>query len=204
MPQEPRPQDRPPDRPREAAPDPAAPRASVIDDYAAIGDCKTIALVSRSGSIDWLCLPHFSGASVFASLLDADRGGCFSIRPAGEILEAAFQRWVLGRAVFYGWLGFHPPDNTPRRVGGRAVKQRVKRGFPDLTLVRGEVLLFAELKKHRQYPDRDQRAWHDALRATGVEVYVWRPDDAEQIDERLGRGRARIPLDFIPRRAAAL
>ena len=52
-----------------------------IGDYAAIGNCKTLALVSSHGSIDWCCLPNFSGASVFAALLDAERGGRFAIRP---------------------------------------------------------------------------------------------------------------------------
>ena len=46
-----------------------------------IGDCHTAALVSRSASVDWCCLPRFDSASVFARLLDAERGGYCQIAP---------------------------------------------------------------------------------------------------------------------------
>jgi len=56
-------------------------RYDPIRDYAAIGDGQSAALVSRSGSVDWCCLGRFDADPVFCRLVDADRGGFFSIRP---------------------------------------------------------------------------------------------------------------------------
>jgi alpha,alpha-trehalase len=48
-------------------------------DYGVIGNCKTAALISKYGSIDWCCIPNFDSSSVFAKILDKKKGGSFEI-----------------------------------------------------------------------------------------------------------------------------
>ena len=68
--------------------------APAIGDYAAIGDGRSVALISRAGSLDWLCWPRFDSDAVFAGLLDPGSGGHWSILPRGA---AASTRRYLGR-----------------------------------------------------------------------------------------------------------
>jgi len=60
-----------------------------IQDYLLIGNLHTAALVSKKGSIDWLCYPHFDSPSIFARLLDGD-GGSFSIKNEDVDIEARY------------------------------------------------------------------------------------------------------------------
>jgi GH15 family glucan-1,4-alpha-glucosidase len=60
----------------------------LIEDYALIGDLHTAALVSRNGSIDWLCWPNFASAACFAALLGTKENGFWHLGPAEEILNA--------------------------------------------------------------------------------------------------------------------
>ncbi len=63
-----------------------------ISDYAVVGNCHTAALVSRSGDVDWLCMPRFDSDSVFAAILDPVRGGRLRTRPLGVCRS---HRWYV-------------------------------------------------------------------------------------------------------------
>ena len=52
-----------------------------IENYGVIGDLHTVALVGMDGSIDFMCFPHFDSPSIFAAMLDAEKGGHFKLAP---------------------------------------------------------------------------------------------------------------------------
>jgi GH15 family glucan-1,4-alpha-glucosidase len=52
-----------------------------IENYGIVGNMRTVALVGTTGSIDWFCYPHFDSPSVFAAILDDQKGGFFRIAP---------------------------------------------------------------------------------------------------------------------------
>ena len=71
---------------------------SAIEDYALIGDCQTAALVSREGSIDWLCWPNFDSDACFAALLGSEEHGHWKIAPVADGVRI-YRRYQPGTLI---------------------------------------------------------------------------------------------------------
>lgn len=87
-----------------------------------------------------------------------------------EIPESSWQTTVTDLLDRMGWLWHHETDSRKSR-----------RGFPDLVAVKGARVLFIELKTNKGRIRPEQHEWLDRLRATAVEVYVWRPADWPEV-----------------------
>ena len=79
--------------PPEQADDAGSAQPSPIEDYALIGDCHTAALVSKDGSIDWLCWPRFDSPACFAALLGSPDNGRWRIAPAETPVKVTRRYW---------------------------------------------------------------------------------------------------------------
>ena len=71
--------------------------AAAIEDHAALGDGRTVALIDRSGTVDWLPIPSLDSPPVFASLLDPGNGGRMLLRPVAEFTSR--RRYLPGTNV---------------------------------------------------------------------------------------------------------
>jgi hypothetical protein len=92
-----------------------------------------------------------------------------------KLRESAFRDAVVALARYRGWLVYFTwrSDHSPA-------------GFPDLVLVRGRCLIFAELKVKPNTPTTAQREWLTALDQAGAETYVWTPEMWSEIEAILG------------------
>jgi GH15 family glucan-1,4-alpha-glucosidase len=105
-----------------------------IENYGVIGNMRTAALVGLDGAIDWLCLPHFDSPSVFAAILDDQKGGRFRIAPVGEDYRHKQFYWpdtnvLITRFLHENGVG-EIEDYMPvgTRTGGLVRRVRVVRG----------------------------------------------------------------------------
>ena len=138
-----------------------------ISDYAIIGCTRSAALISREGSIDWLCWPRFDSPSLFARILDHERGGWFFIRPA--VPFTAKRRYIDGTNVL---------ETTFTTDRGR------------LRLVDLMPVMTEEEKRHRLTPFRQLLRRIEAIDGDiPVEVeYAPRPDYARTVPKLQVRG----------------
>lgn len=99
--------------------------------------------------------------------------------------EKEFQADVVKIARLYGWNTYHPHDS-----------RRSNPGWPDLAIWGHGRFLLRELKADAGYLSNEQRRVIGQLRASGVDIAVWRPNDLDQIAEELARPRGyRTPRD---------
>ncbi len=78
-----------------------------IENYGMIGDMHTVALVGTDGSLDWLCVPDFDSPSVFAAILDDEKGGRFKIAPVGDDVTCKQFYWPETNVLITRFLGPH-------------------------------------------------------------------------------------------------
>ncbi len=174
-----------------------------IADYAIIGDCRSAALVSRDGSIDWLCLPAFDGPSVFAAILDAAGGGRFRVSAAGAARLA--RRYVGDTAVLE--TTFTTPDGVLRLTDAMPVADEATKNaslWPDHEIVRraecleGEAVVEVVFEPRPEYGRDGLRLrpghYNTLLCDIGPQALTLRSDVPLTVDQdgRGARGRLRL------------
>ncbi len=125
-----------------------------IENYAMIGDMHTVALVGKNGSIDWLCVPHFDSPSVFAAILDDQKGGRFCIAPVDDNVTCKQFYWPETNVLITRFLAPHGAaelsDFMPVGTtvpGGKKSHQIIRR----LTAVRGTIEFIMECRPAFDY-----------------------------------------------------
>ncbi len=145
----------------------AAPGYRPIGDYAFLGDCHTGALVSSSGSVDWLCLPRLDSGSYFGRLLDRERGGWCAITATDPAARGS-RRYLDGTLVLQTEMAtpggrVRVTDCLTMRPGGarRPYRQllRVVDGLQGTVDLRVEVVPRFDYGQVRPWIRRSGRTW---------------------------------------------
>ena len=113
-----------------------------IEDYALIGDCETAALVSRDGSIDWLCWPRFDSDACFAALLGDECNGRWKIAPTGGATRIS--RRYLPETLILETI-FESEDGEVRMLDFMPPRGKASDIVRLVTGLRGEVAMCMEL-----------------------------------------------------------
>jgi hypothetical protein len=91
----------------------------------------TVALVGTEGTIDWLCMPRFDAPSVFAAILDVERGGEWALAPEGAGWRSQ-QLYLPDTAMLI--TRFLSPEGHRRRAGHESARGHRRRAEPGLPL----------------------------------------------------------------------
>jgi len=177
--------------------------ASRIEDYALVGDTHTGALVGKDGSIDWLCVPRFDSAAVFASLLGGVEHGRWLLAPAGGIrrVERQYRDETLVLETT-----FHTDDGVVRVIDFMPIRSQHVDLIRIVEGVSGRVPIHMDLRLRFDYGsiapwivERDDglhaTAGPDAVRLA-TPVTVEGAGDASVADFVVSKGD-RVPFSFV-------
>ena len=137
-------------------------RYQPIEHYGIIGNLRTAALVGMDGSIDWVCLPHFDSPSVFAALLDDQRGGRFRIAPASDDFRRKQFYWPDTAVLITRFLhdeGVGEVEDYMPLGGASAVPDELVRR---VRVVRGRVAFHLECRPAFDYARATHQTYLDA------------------------------------------
>ncbi len=122
--------------------------SSPIADYALIGDGETAALVSRTGSVDWLCWPTFDSDSCFAALLGTPEHGCWQLHPAGAV-QGITRRYQADTLVLE--TDFETEEGAVRLIDFMPERQRFSSLVRIVVGLRGSVAMRSDLLMRFDY-----------------------------------------------------
>jgi len=169
-----------------------------IEDYALVGDGRCAALVARDGSVDWLCVPDFDSPSIFGRILDANRGGFFSITPTREF--KAEQSYRAGSNVLE--TTFRTADGVARVTDALTLSDRstlapLRELARRVEVLEGEVELEWRFEPRPDYArstpslERRGRSYVCASGTTALSLSAWDAGEVQSADGSVG---ARVRL----------
>lgn len=179
----------------------SSPNWPAIEDYGIIGNCRSAALVSKYGSIDWLCWPRFDKPSIFAALLDRERGGHWRIAPTAH--AAHDHRYVPNSNVLE--TRFNTPSGSATLTdampgSARALRESIL--LPDYEILRritcteGELEIEIDFNPKADYGEKKvQLRQFDGLGlrfSVGRGVYFLRSSVDLTIADGVAHARARL------------
>ena len=182
-----------------------------IGDYGMIGDLRSAALVSKSGSIDWMCLPRFDSPWVFGRLLDWDRGGFLQLTPAdhGASVFRQYRRdsnvlqtiWSLGHTRMRV-VDFMPLALPRKKLKPPASLRLVRMMQPQAGRTAWQLTFKPRFDYGRAVPNlREVRRGMLAAQSEDASLFLQYPDDAAL---ELSDGMAHVTGRIMPGHRGAI